>query len=692
MKWTHWASATGAAFLIAACGAHDSFGPMADEGPNPASENATPPPAVTPENATATPGRATSSEDVGRKKSRVGHSDAVPLSEVDVGWRDQDLGGSIRSSKASIYARIQNNSDAEQSGKLYLVASGLDGQTIKRQLSTFKLGAKATRDVPVAVRRLPIQSQQLAFVVVQAEFDGGDGYLTRVPTPPLHYMFNAQFRQARFYYDKDLMQLSQESQLADAPGSVSHVARIAREDGTLEEVDAAPLRETDGFSQGPTTVQFFRKDDLPVRTATQESQPPAAAMAESESSGVAAISPRICTTWNVFYRDSGRGEDFMSAPDFHQEPARFAYVQLINSAGNTVWEGNLNDSGCTVRSLAPGNYRLIQYTDQMTSGTRTFSTFWNYDGTEDGFVFIPTVTTAFTLTSSTVTITLRPTTNNPAFNAAAVAGQVLLSNLTLGGLGMPDGQYNIMTNLGCPENPPGTDACYHEATDHVRTGTTVIAGRDGAYWKFMIAHELGHYVQDRAMGMPTRELEGDVSSEPLCTCNHYDQTWGNQLHCMQSRETIGGAEVEGFAQAFALRTFNRTNQFDPVMVYYKPFKFSAATNTVFPPLALDGWGAGTGWMREHCPEAWKGVELDWMRFFFRVSSETSSNATKFSDIFSIYRRACAVGGQPRDCIEGIHNISWEHLLVAARAHYGGSVSDPRLVRFTNTGSQTGVNF
>jgi hypothetical protein len=690
MRSTQWAFAISAAFLISACGGHDSFGPAAEEGPSPGSENATPPPeVVAPENTATMPRRATSPEDVGRKKSGVGHSDAVPLSEVGVGWRDQELGGSVRNSNAFIYARIQNNTDAAQSGKLYLVASGLDGQTIKRQLSIFKLGAKATRDVPVAVRRLPIQSQQLAFVVVQAEFEGGDGYLTRVPTLPLHYTFDAQFRQARFYYDKDLVRMSQESQLAEAQGSVSHFARIAREDGTLEEVDAAPLRETDGFSQGPTTVHFFRKDDLSVRTATPESEPSAAAIAESESSGVAAISPRICTTWNVFYRDSGRGEDFMPATDFHQEPARFAYVQLLNSAGTTVWEGNLNDSGCTVRSLVPGNYRLIQYTDQMTSGTRSFSTYWNYDGVEDGFVFIPTVTTAFTLTSSTVTITLRPTANNPAFNAAAVAGQILLSNLTSGGLGMPNGQYNIMTNLGCPENAPGTDACWHFPTNHVRTGTTVISGSNGAYWKFMIAHEVGHNVQDVAMGIPNNDLQGDTSSEPLCTCNHYDLSWGNKEHCMQSREFIGGAEFEGFAQAFALRTFNRTNQFDPVMVYYKPFKFSAATNTVFPPLALDGWGAGTGWMREHCPEAWKGVELDWMRFFFRVSSDTSSNPTRFSDIFAIYRRAC--GGTTVRC-DGFDDISWEHLLVAARAHYGGSVSDPRLVRFTNTGSQTGVNF
>jgi hypothetical protein len=683
MKRTYWASAVTAAFLLSACGAHDSYGPAADEGPSPASDDATTPPeVVAPQNTAATPGRAISPEDVARK-SRVLHSEAAFPAEVEVEWRDEDLGGSVRSSKASIYARIRSTSNAAKSGKLYLVASGLDGRIIKRQLGTFRLLPKQSRDVEVAIRRLPIQSQQLAFVVVQAEFDGGDGYLTRVPTIPLHYTFNAQFGEARFYYDNDLLRMSQESQLAGEQGSVSRLARIAREDGTLEEVDPAPQRE-EGFSQGPTTVQFIPKDQMPVRTPSDDS-----GTAEPESSAVAPLNVVVCTTWNVFYRDAGRGEDFMATTDFHPEPARFAYVQLTNSSHQVVWEGNLSSSGCVTRNLQPGAYNLIQYPDSMTSNGRNFTTFWSVDGG----TYIPSISTAFTVTSTLAQVTLRPTTNNPAFNVAAVLGQVLLQQNTLGGLGMPVGNYNVTTNLGCPENFPGTDACYHASTDEVRTGTTVIAGSNGAYWKYMIGHEIGHYVQDRAMGFPDRDLDSDVSSEPLCTCDHYDTTWGNRIHCMQSRETSGGAQVEGFAHAFALRTFNRTNQFDPVMVYYKPVKWNATSNPMLPPMALDGWGASPGpWMRPRCAEAGKGVEWDWMVYFYRVSTESQSNHTKFQDLFNIYRRACGTASQPRNCIEGINNITWEHLIVSARAYYGGSLTDPRFTRFLNLGSTTGVNF
>jgi hypothetical protein len=673
MKSTYLACSITAAFLISACGSHDPLGRATDEGSSLVSETAT-----------STP-RATSQDDVARKPSRVGHSDTVPPGEVGVGWRDQDLGGSVRSSNTFIHARIQNHTDTEQYGKLYLVASGLDGQIVKRQLSTFRLAAAASRDVPVAVRRLPIQSQQLAFVVVQAEFEGSDGHLTHVPTPPLHYTFDAQLREARFYYDNDLVHFSDANLLAEE--QISPRARVVGEDGTSEEVDAAPQRQDEGFRQGPTSIRFIRKDLLPVRTPIPEAEPSATARSPSESSALSPQTVRVCSNWNTFFRDSGRGEDFMPTADWHFEPARFAFVQITNSTGSqTFWEGNLASNGCAYVPLQAGSFKLLQYTDSMTSNGRTFNTYQH----QDGFSYVPTVVATFTLTQFTTEVNLRPTTNNAATNAAAALGQILVAQNTLGGLGMPAATYQVTANLGCPENPPGTDACYH--WDEVRLGTTVIAGYTGAYWKFMIAHEIGHYVQDLAMGFPKADLETDVASQPLCTCNHYTQAWGNQIHCMQSREMSGGAQTEGFAHAFAVRSFNRTDQFDPKMIYYKPVKFNATSNTVFPPLSLDSWGAYPGpWMRPNCAEAGRGVEWDWMVYFFRVSTETSANYSRFQDIFNIYRRACAQGGQPSNCF-GSRDITWEHLLVAARTYYGGSLTDPRYVRFQNLGSTTGVNY
>jgi hypothetical protein len=225
----------------------------------------------------------------------------------------------------------------------------------------------------------------------------------------------------------------------------------------------------------------------------------------------------------------------------------------------------------------------------------------------------------------------------------------------------------------------------------VWSGTTAIQGYNGAYWKFMLAHEIGHIVQDRAMGFPNNNLESDNPTQPLCTCNHYDMSWGNQIHCMQSRETTGGAQVEGFAHAFAIRVFNRTNQFDPIMVYYKPVKWYATSTPLLPPVALDGWGASPGpWMKTRCAEANKGVEWDWMVYFFRISTETSSDSTTFSDVFNIYKRACAQAGQPSICFG--QNIFWNQLVAAAQTYYGGSSTDPRFVRFRDLGATTGVNF
>jgi hypothetical protein len=130
----------------------------------------------------------------------------------------------------------------------------------------------------------------------------------------------------------------------------------------------------------------------------------------------------------------------------------------------------------------------------------------------------------------------------------------------------------------------------------------------------------------------------DSATEASCKCNHYTTTWGNQTHCIQSREQLGGAMQEGFGHAFASRAFNFTQLPRATFVYYKPF-LDDTSSVDYPPLAFDAFNP-TRWMDNHCVASGHGVEYDWMDFYYGVASSSSPDNTPFSDLFNIYKLAC----------------------------------------------------
>jgi len=300
---------------------------------------------------------------------------------------------------------------------------------------------------------------------------------------------------------------------------------------------------------------------------------------------------------------------------------------------------------------------------------------------------------AFTVpNTSTASVTVHPTYNSDAVQGAAVAGQILLQHglglfFGLGGMGIVPNSYLIVANQGCgPDITPATDSCYDPSLQLVHLGTTVIGSTAEPHWKFIIAHETGHYVQDRAMGAHSYNYD-DSATQALCKCDHYSTTWGNREHCLQSREIIGGSQLEGFAQAFATRTFNRNEQNDATFVYYKPFLYS--NNSVgYPPLRSFPVGYSK-WMNTYCPSTGRGTELDWMQFYYQVSMEYSANYTSLPKLFDIYKRTCT-GSTSNKC--NGQSVSWSALQSNALAYYGGSTSNASYARFRDTGANAGVNF
>jgi hypothetical protein len=141
------------------------------------------------------------------------------------------------------------------------------------------------------------------------------------------------------------------------------------------------------------------------------------------------------------------------------------------------------------------------------------------------------------------------------------------------------GEIDAVTNQVCPEV---NDTC---AGDPISYRGQV--GCDGGQppencrlsddrWKMTIAHEIGHVIQRRASGVwnALYKFNGDKDNDipgapPVCRCDHVGIA--NGWHCLQSLERSSTAQVEGYAQYFASKTWNDIAQNDCTFVYYKEF-------------------------------------------------------------------------------------------------------------------------
>lgn len=361
----------------------------------------------------------------------------------------------------------------------------------------------------------------------------------------------------------------------------------------------------------------------------------------------------------------------------------------MNPSAPTVvyWKGNLDVDGCAFIPLITGSYQLRQYTNNLTDGSVKINT---YRRTADGLVswgvyanfFIP-------LPFGLIFTNTTPTANNDAVQVAAVAGQALAAHQYNGGMGYQAGTYRIISNEGCGAGvTPPTDSCYKPSDDTVYVGTTRVpplpnpVGYIDSHWKFVVAHEMGHQVQDRVMGL----IGGGYNDNPtqaLCRCDHYSTDWSNRAHCIQSREYIGAGQNEGFGHAFATHTFNYTQYDESKFVYYKPY-LKPTGGVTYPPVDFQTF-ATTRWMENYCTAAaGHGTEFDWLQFYTTVAGNYLANNTPFSALFNIYQSACTLG----NC--GSYPPSWTQLDDATEAYYGSGSA--HYLRFRNTGINTGVDY
>ncbi len=619
----------------------------------------------------------------------------APVGDTTITW--STLPGTKLTAERAVRAVLTNQMPTVTNGQVFLVASGLDGQLTRTPLESISLVKDGQHAVSVPVKSLPLQSSTSpSFAQLEVVVTRKNGQKVTLSSLPLYYVFSADYASATFYSAEDVVHLPNGGV---SPSAMRGASGRVLTDAGVQVVDRAAQAPTNDVVASPTVAELVLDGAKPTAPATAAAQTQAVPRGATPQT---VTTVRVCTTWRVSYADSGQGEDVDTNTSLHDVNAAFAQAEL-KSGSVLIWSGNLDASGCVQASIGFGSYTLTQHTINMkrvelpTVAPQFNVKYVTSSGTGD-----LALTTAFAVAQGQPSVTLHPTTNNEAVQVAAIAG-IMLTNDTTNVLGLEGFTYEIQTPLGCGTIAPATDSCFDPPSDTVHIGTTLIGGAGGqpdSHYKFIVAHEIGHDIEYKGLsGYFFYSYSDNSTSVPECRCDHYNAAqWGNQEHCIQSREYMGGAEEEAFAHLIATRTFNFDEGISgqAVFVYYKPmlgfFEDDGSESVAYPPIALHMLqNRSPDWMTNFCPsgDTHKGIEYDWLSFYDRISDASIANATNVGNIMGIYLRAC----DPVDMEEcSSQDLTWAQIQSSAQAYWGGSATEPHFTRFRDTASSAGVNF
>lgn len=210
--------------------------------------------------------------------------------------------------------------------------------------------------------------------------------------------------------------------------------------------------------------------------------------------------------------------------------------------------------------------------------------------------------------------------------------------------------------------------------------------------KFVIAHEIGHQCQwDRAGNLGSLSYTEYVPTDDwMCRCDHV--TSSNQLHCLQSREKIDTAIIEGFGYFFAAKLFNDEDENDCWMAHSKEllvphwlYPEDPDMATLYHPPVQTDCRAQKQWQETWCDDSNTGVEWDWMNFFWEWHSGggTSAYAATMDDIYDILHYADNWDGDSSD------SMYWSDVDEGAKHEFGSSSN--KYLYFDGLGDDYGVH-
>jgi hypothetical protein len=395
---------------------------------------------------------------------------------------------------------------------------------------------------------------------------------------------------------------------------------------------------------------------------------------------------RFCFNWVAKYTDSGFGEAYLAPPTaqgWTVEPGRFVRAMVLEGPSpHPLFKGWLDESGCTplLQLAGTGIYHFVVSTRLKKDDViiRIGATTPNLDYVDEGHT-----THSFSKTASNlnpVTFTPRRIAGAPMYDQiGAVVSRALIT---------PENgfsQGNVWLHVKSESDCQPTSGASAAGDPQSKKGWGQFCPKSTSY-KYVIAHELGHIVQGLDAGLPLlihKQWETD-GAPSACGCAHV--TSSNQFHCLQSRENTGVAHVEGFAHLYAAKVMNDLSPTSCTFVYYKEFWDNGTI--LLPPIPKDCTEKVT-WMETQCLQAARGVEWDWNNFLWAIHTAPQSDRSSLSDLFGIYKEACAPAGKPY--CTSFTDMLWPAFRDAAENYYGG-LTDARYVHLQTQADDFGVDY
>ena len=621
--------------------------------------------------------------------------EAAGQADISIAWKQAPEGGKVKKASETLAALVTNNTDAVQQGRIILTALGLDGRKAGREVQKFILAARASSEVSIPISSLPIQSEVApSSAVLEVELNRGNEVFRPSKTRQTYYIFGSGYAQAQLYNHDEVTKLPNRGLLTTDVMNVN--GRVLDGTGALQVLDPSTVALTPGPRQGLTRmgVKRARPSDSPsfgtTSTAGTNLAPtPAAPAGYSTTQAVQAF------LW-VNYTDSGFGEDVLPLSGWQLALASYMWVLIASpDFSTTYYYGTLDRNGRNYGTLnLPPDTLLVAHlwTDWQIDENGTQFDSLNCD---TNLICGPSESDTYFTTgpegSGSQTAVLNIAIDTEAGQTAAVAGLILqTSNNNNNSLGIwPGSLYRIHANLGCPIVGGGYDplkSCfagesYNPEVSYLYFGTqsggyNQASGMNepGAWWKYIIAHEIGHAMQFRDLGV-LGALDYQHGDElyffRVCRC---DNVTSAKEHCLNSKEDFNVGEIEGFAHFYATRVFNWNTEPNAKMVYYKQFQNSnAASDYTNPPMAKDGFGnIQRRWMQTKCPagRAGRGNEWDFLQFYYDIGSEDSGRAGKRTDLSylkDIYHLACT--GYVWQWCNQTTNPTWQNLRDSSYTYY-----------------------
>jgi len=573
--------------------------------------------------------------------------------------------GSDKRNASKIVLGMVNNTNEAISVDISFIYSGALDKDMESAIEFIDLLPGESYKLPIPVSDFLLQSYMVSSYIMAHVLTEDDSGQREYFSKPLFYHFNRDYTEAQTYDADTLIKTFDggyiEGDRDDPTLRLRTDAKNYREVAVSELIAESTKGNQYNASFGPTIVseELVKTNQEQLNDEIDMSLDEVSADPLHSKATDYTVVDRICPNWKTSYQDSGIG-DYYNSSGIHYRSAKYAYAIVKTASNNLVWRGYLNSSGCTPWLTLQSGWFPTKYTITITSQVRKYvggghykkihvymanvdpnlpgCSDSSYPGIDDDCYALHTLnlSKAFYVTYGGGNINVNMNHINNCTRVSFTAGQILATVTNT----VPLGTSDIYTGVPCEswkkKYPPYYNpqySCYQSSIP------AILIDSGAADWKFLVSHEFGHRSQGKATGHFYHSYKGNGENS-LCKC---DQVSGStKAHCMQSSEYYSAAIKEGFAHFYATTVWNSKSNGEGEFGYYK--KFLPVSGPVQnPPIAFDAAEAYT-WRNNHCPKAGRGVEMDWMSFFWSWHTDNhfggSNSKASMEDIYNVIKQTC----------------------------------------------------